>query len=240
MSFEQADGEFLSVLEGVTFRVEPGSMFGLMGPNGSGKTTLLRVLSGELIPTRGEVFLKGKDITHQPRHRRARFVGRVHQDSYKALASDLTVGEVLSLAERRQKRLCLRFSAPEAAFQELQLRSKAICDFLMSRRETVCWQLSGGQRQLLAIAVAVLGRPYLLLLDEHMSSLDEQYTDLVTSMITEYVQSTQAAVIVVTHSHKWAKAYCTELGEIRAKTVLLSPVRSRDKPPTDKDHDAYM
>jgi putative ABC transport system ATP-binding protein len=74
--------------------------------------------------------------------------------------------------------------------------------------------MSGGQRQLLCLVLAVLGKPTVLLLDEHMASLDERYQALADLLLSAFVQTAGCAAIAVTHSRSWAESHGAALCEI--------------------------
>ncbi len=207
--FRQPDGTTLQVLRDITLSLRDGDILGLIGPNGSGKTTLLNVLSGELRPDKGYIYVDRFRADRLPAHRRYRFIGRVHQESYKAMAADLTVAEMLAIAARRGHSLRLTRPSADRAVSELAVYAPHVADFLRERANIPTKQLSGGQRQLLALAVSILGRPKLLLLDEHLASLDATHVENADQLITNVVLKTRMMVIAVTHDHAWIDAFCT-------------------------------
>lgn len=209
--FLQADGSWLPVLEKVSLRAAAGSIIGILGPNGCGKTTLLNIIAGEMSADAGMILLDGVSIDGEPQIRRASTIGRVHQDSYKSLSSILAVGELLSIACRRGKRLSLRPPSPNNALSEIVSYSQYVADFLQANLHVPARYLSGGQRQLLAITAGLLGSPRVVLLDEHKASLDSAYSQEVDAMIRAFVQACAASALVVTHDHGWAKVFCDRL-----------------------------
>lgn len=206
--FDQPAGDTLRVLAGVSLSVSAGDTVALVGPNGCGKTTLLRIIAGELTPTSGKIYLNGNDVTELPTHERARFMGRVQQDSYKSLASDLTVEEILAMAARRKGALSFRLPRIGNVLDTITALSKSAVDFLVPRRKAVARELSGGQRQLLAVIAAVLGEPRVLLLDEHLSSLDDEFKATANEVIHRFVVKNGAAFIAATHDRSWIAASC--------------------------------
>jgi len=206
--FQQPDGTTLQVLKDVSFDLGDGQIMGLMGANGSGKTTLLNVISGELAADGGGIAVDGDAIDALAAYRRYRFIGRVHQESYKAMAADLTVAQMLAIAERR--RHSLRLSAPNAQGAVLDLAdySQHIADFLTGRADVPTKLLSGGQRQLLAIAISVLGGPKLLLLDEHLASLDAIHVDIADQVIKSAADKNRMMVIAASHNKTWVNSFC--------------------------------
>jgi putative tryptophan/tyrosine transport system ATP-binding protein len=225
-SFVQPSGKELSVLQDVKFSVQAHDIMALMGPNGSGKTTLLNLIGGELSPDAGTVTLDGEDILAMKPHRRYRRIGRVHQESYKGLATDLTVSELLVIGEKRGQRLALRRVSPANTIETVRAFSPGISAFLTANLNQPARLMSGGQRQLLCLALAVLGRPKLLLLDEHLASLDEQYCGLADSLLLSFVRSEECAALAVTHGRAWAERQGASIWELQAGRL-----RARSSPP---------
>lgn len=202
-AFDQPSGKPLQVLRGVSFSIAPHQMVALMGPNGCGKTTLLNIIAGDLQADSGTVRLEGRQILELSTNRRAQFIGRVHQDSYKALASELTVGELVAVANRRRHGLSLRLPQARAAISFIETMSQAVAAFVAEREQMTAEHLSGGQRQLLSLVVATLGEPTILLLDEHRASLDEQYKSIADDLLGQFLQMRPSAAIVATHDEEW-------------------------------------
>ena len=209
--FERPTDGPLKVLAGVSLTLSVGDTMALMGPNGCGKTTLLRIISGELVPTAGKIYLAGKDSTNMPAHERARFIGRVHQESYKSLASELTVEETLALATRRNTSLSFGLPSAHDALKTIRSFSEKAAAFVEPRKKLATRTLSGGQRQLLAIITAILGQPRVLLLDEHQASLDEEVKTTADALIQSIVSAGHAAAMAATHNLEWVNRECSKI-----------------------------
>lgn len=148
-------------LREVTFSVQPGEIFGLLGPNGSGKTSLFRILTTLLAPTLGTASVLGRDIQDSPLNVR-RNSGVVFQS--QSLDRKLTVAENL----RHQGRLFGWHGQPLGKrIQEVLEKFR-----LTERRDEIVERLSGGLKRRVELAKAVLHRPRLLLLDEPTTGLD--------------------------------------------------------------------
>ncbi len=145
------------VLHGIDLQVAAGERVGLFGPNGHGKTTLLRAISGLERPWSGHVSLGGRDVTGEPPHRLlARGLGHVPQGSL--LFPEMAVGDALQVGGHLR-------GAGSAARQGLE-QVYGLFPRLAERRRQRCKTLSGGERQMVAIGIGLMGAPDLLMLDE--------------------------------------------------------------------------
>lgn len=178
----------------VTLALEPGVLVGLLGPNGAGKTTLLSLLQGLRRPTSGTVTLFGGD-PRDARNRRA--LGSTPQET--ALPETLRVGEVIDYVGGH-----FGNRVPTA-----DLASQFGIEGLLRRQ---CGSLSGGQKRRLAVALAFVGRPRLVLLDEPTTGLDVDARRTLWDAIRH--QHEEGATVVVT-SH-----YLEEI-EALAQRVLV-------------------
>ncbi len=175
-------------LDGVSFEVRPGEIFGLLGPNGGGKTTLFQVVSTLLVPTSGFVRVFGEDVVARPDRVRRR-MGVVFQKP--ALDGRLTVIENLRhqghLYGLRGTDLTGRI---DAALERVGLRDRAT-DIVLT--------LSGGLQRRAELAKAVLHRPELLVLDEPSTGLDPSARRDVWTYLRELREDDGTTVILTTH-----------------------------------------
>jgi branched-chain amino acid transport system ATP-binding protein len=146
----------ITAVEDLSFTVEPGEVFGLIGANGAGKTTTIMALSG-LVPVRaGTVRLGGRDITNAPAHTRTGH-GMALVPEGRRVFAELTVDENLTIGGTRLDTRTLE-----------QNRARVFDTFprLAERRRQLAGSLSGGEQQMLAIGRAVMASPSVLLVDE--------------------------------------------------------------------------
>lgn len=195
------------VLDQVSLGLAEGEFVTVMGSNGAGKTTLLDLVAGTEPVSAGIILLDGEEVQRWPEHRRARFLARVYQDPTAGLAPRLTVRENLLLRCRRGGRLRLR-SAYRA--RRLETLTEGVAHLGLGLEERLDQRveiLSLGQMQALAVYLATLEKPRILLLDEHVSALDPQTAERVMRLTARRVQESRAATLMVTHSLDMARRY---------------------------------
>ena len=149
------------VIDGLSFEVQERATLAVLGPNGAGKTTLLEAIAGLAPVTSGSIELDGVDLTRLPAHRRARLGLRLIGEG-RRVVPQLTVAENLGLARLG--------STSSLSGEEMFPR-------LGARRRTAAGQLSGGEQQMLALAMGLLAEPRILLLDEPSFGLAPQVVD---------------------------------------------------------------
>ena len=167
----------LRALAGVDLQIRPGEVVALAGENGAGKTTLVRCIGGDIAPTAGEISLAGRPVSANPVAAARQGVSVVWQDL--ALCDNLDVASNLLLGRERRRHLMsdIRFHAEAAALIDgLEI---PLPDTTRNVRS-----LSGGQRQLVAVARAMARQPRLLLLDEPTASLGVKAAAQVEELIS--------------------------------------------------------
>jgi branched-chain amino acid transport system ATP-binding protein len=151
----------LPILHGVSARVEPGEVVAVIGPNGAGKSTLVKAIAGLVRISSGIVRLDGRDTTGLPAHRLAA-AGVAYVPQTANVFASLTIAENLVIGA---------MSLPRAVAARETARILDLYPMLRTRLREKAGVLSGGQRQFLAIARALLTRPRLILLDEPTAGL---------------------------------------------------------------------
>ncbi len=189
---------WLQVLENLSLRIGAGEAVSIRGESGSGKSTLLHLLAGLEEPDRGEVLWEGEAIGRWSAARRARERGRRVGMVFQAphLLPELTAWENVLLAARIAGRADR--SARDRAAELLERVG------LGDRGRQRPAQMSGGERQRVAVARALLNRPALLFADEPTGNLDESTADAVFALLRQLVLEEGAALVLVTHSERFA------------------------------------
>ncbi|MDO5732336.1 MAG: ATP-binding cassette domain-containing protein [Eubacteriales bacterium] len=195
----------------VDFEIHEGDFISVIGGNGAGKSTLLNVIAGVFGIESGSIYLDDKDIAKMPEHRRAAYFARVFQDPLMGTAGNMMIRENLALAAMRGQRFGLRTllrRSDEAHFRELLKRLDL---GLEDRLDSKVGLLSGGQRQALALLMAGMQSPRLLLLDEHTAALDPQTAKKIMDETDRLVSETKTSTLMITHNMKHALEYGNRL-----------------------------
>ncbi|MEP6495025.1 MAG: heme ABC exporter ATP-binding protein CcmA [bacterium] len=200
------------VLRGVTLRLSPGEVVGVLGVNGSGKSTLLRVLATLIKPHAGSARVCGHDLAGAPEEVRSQIGYLAHAPG---LYDDLTARENLTFAAAMLDRDSRDVDAVLDRIGLLPVAAQPVRGF------------SSGMQRRLAIGRLMLIRPRVLLLDEPYSNLDSAGLDLMNSLIAEWVNAGAAALVVL---HELGPA-----AEILDRTVTIQDGRVATKPTMHAD-----
>ena len=195
-------GETLAV-DDVSLSVEDGEIFGILGPNGAGKTTTVESITGLRERDHGTISVLGLD-PRRDRDALQRVVGVQLQDS--GLPERLRVGEALDL-------YASFYSAPADPNELLEILG------LADKRNTSFAKLSGGQKQRLSIALALIGRPLIAVLDELTTGLDPRARRDTWSLI-EDMRERGVTIVLVTHFMEEAERLCDRVALIDAGRVV--------------------
>lgn len=189
--------------------IADGEFVAIVGSNGSGKTTALNIVSGDVKPDSGSVILDGKNITKQKNYQRAAKIARVFQNPSMGTSPSMTIMENMSIADNKGKRYGLTkgLNTKRRDFYRSQLELLGMG--LENRMETPTGALSGGQRQALALIMATMKTPTLLLLDEHTAALDPKSSDIVMTLTEKVVKEKKITTLMVTHNLRYAVEYGT-------------------------------
>ena len=188
-------------------KINDDEFVAVIGSNGSGKTTLLNIISGSTDVDGGKILLGGREINKMKDYKRAFKIGRVFQDPALGTCPSMTIWENLSIADNKGKRFGLSFGLNRARKDFYRTQLEFLGMGLEDRLNTPAGTLSGGQRQALAMMVATLVRPDLLLLDEHTAALDPKAADIVMELTDKLVNEKKITSLMVTHNLRYAVEY---------------------------------
>jgi len=208
-----------AALKDVSLAVEAGEFFGLFGPNGAGKTTLIKVLTGQLVPTRGHVTVLDIDAAREPLAVKE-VIGIVPE--VESPPSYLTAYEYLYFVSQVRK-------VPDG---EPRIARWLEYFDLEDQRRTICKDLSKGTRQKLMLAAAFLHEPKVLFLDEPFINLDPIYQRKVKDHLAEYVDG-GGTVFMCSHLLEIAEKLCDRVAILHEGHVIaqgsLADVRGRER-----------
>lgn len=189
-----------NALNGLSLELEKGDFVTIIGGNGAGKSTFLNTIAGVFPVDEGQIFIDGQSVESQPEYIRASFIGRVFQDPMMGTAATMTIEENLAMALKRGSRRRLRrgVTQKDKGFFRDQLSLLGLG--LEDRLTTKVGLLSGGQRQALTLLMATLVPPKLLLLDEHIASLDPGTAEKVLNLTEQIVNQHKLTTMMVTHN----------------------------------------
>lgn len=194
-----------AVLKQISFSVEKGQIIAVIGPNGCGKTTLLKTLARVIPPVQGQVLINGTEIRQMNRNRLARTLARMSQTLD---APPMTVGQYVLMGRLPY------FSRYQFFEQDRDLEKAEQALVLLGIHhlwDTPMAGISGGQRQLAAMARALVQEPDLLLLDEPTSHLDITHQAVILKQIRERNRQHGLTVIMVLHDLNLASEYAHHL-----------------------------
>jgi putative ABC transport system ATP-binding protein len=203
--FNRGTPDERAAIKDLSIVIPRGQWVSVIGSNGAGKTTLFNAIAGSVSPAAGRVLIDGQDRNKDAEYVRARLVGRVRQDPGGGTAPDMTVIDNLALASRKGPRRLLP-AKPRSLKLALKERLAELGMGLEERCDENVSRLSGGQRQALALLMAAMTRPAVLLLDEHTAALDPRNADLVMELTRRFVRDYGLTAMMVTHDMRRAAA----------------------------------
>ncbi|MGA3218007.1 MAG: ABC transporter ATP-binding protein [Acidimicrobiales bacterium] len=197
-----------TAVDHIGLQIARGEIFGLLGPNGAGKTSTLSAIEGLVRPRSGTVLLDGVDVARHPIEAKAKMGVSLQATSFQ---NELSVAQIV--------RLYAGLYGVEMSGSEIADNLSAIG--LGAEAAKPFRQLSGGQQQRLALYVAVIHQPVLLLLDEPTAGLDPQSRRQLWGRI-EHIRKDGGSILLTTHSMEEAQAVCDRVAIIDHGTVLTT------------------
>ena len=179
------------VLDNINFKINEGQIFGMLGPNGVGKSTIFNLITGLINPKNGKVKITGEDVTHYPIYLRTKKFKVGYVPQYGGYFNDLTLLDNLR-------------AISEIVVENKNLRNERI-SYLISKFELDNLKdikskfLSGGQKKKLVIALALLGEPKVLLLDECFAALDVLTIKMLQEIIVGLQRENNITICICDH-----------------------------------------
>lgn len=220
-SFENELGEVKNVFNGLNLNIEQGDFISIIGSNGAGKSTLLDTITGNITPDSGKINIDGKDITNMPKHKRGSFISKVYQNPSVGTAPSMTVFENLSMADNKGKTFGFSLGLNKKRKEYYRSLLKELGLGIENQMDTEVKSLSGGQRQCLALIMATLNKPKVLLLDEHTAALDPKTSKIIMNKTREIVEKNRISTLMITHNLQDAINYGNRLIMLHNGEILL-------------------
>jgi len=203
--FSKGTIDEVRALDKINLDVDAEDYIAIIGSNGAGKTTLLNIIAGVFPPENGgKIIINGQEISGLSEYKRANYVGRVYQDPHIGTAAKMSIEENMAMALLRGQRRGLRVASNKQRRELFHAALSPLGLGLENRLGTLVGTLSGGQRQALALVMATLSKPAILLLDEHVATLDPRTAQIVLDLTEMLVEREKMTTIMVTHNMELA------------------------------------
>jgi branched-chain amino acid transport system ATP-binding protein len=198
----------IKAVDGVSFEVMPGEIFGVIGPNGSGKTTMFNSVLGQIAPDAGAIELKGKDITKlSPQQLNQQGVGRTFQ-TLQVFGKMTVRDNLIVAAQEHVGSMFGRMFAPGDS--GLGAKADALIDQFRIRHvaDKKAGELSYGQQKLVDVAMAFMSEPDLVLLDEPCAGVNPSLVGGISTLLKELNQSRKGSFVVIEHNMDFVMDLC--------------------------------
>lgn len=210
----------IRAVDGVSFEVMPGEIFGVIGPNGSGKTTMFNSVLGQITPDAGRIELNGQDITGRgPMQLNRLGVGRTFQTLQVFGKMSVRDNLLVAAQEHRGSMAGRLFAAPDSG---LGAKADALIEqFRIGHvADKKAGELSYGQQKLVDIAMAFMSEPDLVLLDEPCAGVNPSLVGGISTLLKELNHSRKGSFIVIEHNMDFVMDLCHRVMVMVEGTVM--------------------
>ena len=201
------------ILDNISFRINEGQIFGMLGPNGVGKSTIFNLITGLITPKHGKIKIDGEDVSQYPIYLRTKKFKVGYVPQYGGFFNDLTLHDNLK-------------AISEIVIEDKNLRGEKI-DYLLSKFELENVKnikakfLSGGQKKKLVISLSLLSDPRVLLLDECFAALDVLTIKMLQEIIVNLQQENQITICICDHQARDLLA-CVDIAMILSNCKIIA------------------
>jgi len=198
-TFNEGSETAICAINNISLNIELNTWCNLIGPNGSGKSTLMRIIAGEYFPTSGEILVDDEDISNWDQRQRTKFFYFGEQDTTANLVPSMTIAENLLLSLEMNRFPSLKFLKTKDNMDKIYETLTYVQMGLEDRLSTQVRFLSGGQRQAVVLAKALLTNAKILLLDEFLGAIDPKTGPFLLDIIKDMAKKRQLTVIMISH-----------------------------------------
>ena len=201
------------ILDNISFKINEGQIFGMLGPNGVGKSTIFNLITGLINPRHGKIKINGEDVSNYPIYMRTKKFQVGYVPQYGGFFNDLTLHDNLK-------------AISEIVIEDKNLRQERI-DYLLSKFELENIKnikakfLSGGQKKKLVISLSLLSNPKVLLLDECFAALDVLTIKMLQEIIVNLQQESQITICICDHQARDLLA-CVDVAMILSNCKVIA------------------
>jgi len=214
----------MPILSDINYEIYPEDFILILGTNGSGKSSLLKLISRQYIPTRGSIYLNGKNINKISKKIFRKKLGILTQDCHDSLFTELTILENYLLFGGKSSN---------------KNNSIEICDYLAEFNAALSLKinqpvelLSGGEKQALALALHLINPPKILLLDEHTSALDPKTATQIMALTLRMAKKYKITCLLTTHNMEMAAEYGNRILALKQGKIYRT-IERKDEPLLD-------
>lgn len=206
------------ILNNIDATVNHGDFVTIIGPNGAGKTTLLDAIAGRLKSITGTITIDGNPIHDLIEQERSLLIARLYQNPSINVVPSLTVAQNLILASKKGS--CMRLKKAQHKLDPATLERLVACDPELEKLlDKPMHALSGGQRQKIALVMATLHNPSILLLDEPTAALDPQSATQLLVFIKKLIEPHHITTLMITHNQQLARCMGNKMWILKSGSI---------------------
>lgn len=200
---------------------EDNTATAIIGSNGCGKSTLMNLIAGSLEADDGVIKIEGEDISKLKEEKRAKYIGRVHQNPSMGVSPSLTILENMALADKKNEKFYLKKLIRKDRIDYYKQQLKTLDLGLENKLNSRVDLLSGGQRQSLSLLMAAMKHPKVLLLDEHTAALDPKTSRVVMNKTVDLIKNKKLTTIMITHDMRDAVEFSDRIIMLERGKIVL-------------------
>jgi putative ABC transport system ATP-binding protein len=206
-TFNRGKANQVDAVSGVDLHIDEKEFLVIVGSNGSGKTTLLNLVAGSVLPSSGNIYIDGNEVSSLQDYKRSKWIARVFQNPLSGTAPDLSILDNFRLAAIRTKTKGLSIGVNDQFKSTVKKKIAMLGMGLENKTEQPMGTLSGGQRQALTLLMSVMDSCKVLLLDEPTAALDPRSAEVVMRTADKLTKDFDLTTILITHNLKDAYIY---------------------------------